>query len=78
MLSASQCVDDGELVVPPGPLRGRKALRERGVQIVQSPAWRTIRHVCGNMRFVTESPDEAASPPLTRTRSKTRCSDLTA
>jgi SnoaL-like protein len=57
-------VDDGELVVPPAPVRGRQALREWGQRIVQAPAWRSIRHVCGNMRFVTDGADTAEGTTL--------------
>jgi len=52
-------VDDGVLEVPPAPIRGRDALREWGRQIVEAPPWRTIRHVCGNMRFVTTGENTA-------------------
>jgi SnoaL-like domain len=51
-------VEDGELDVGT-PLRGRKAIRDWGRQLVESPPWRTIRHVCGNMRFVTDGPNAA-------------------
>ena len=51
--------DDGELFLPPKPLRGRDAIRDWGRRIVATPAWRTIRHVCGNMRFVADGPDAA-------------------
>lgn len=47
-------VDDGELNVPPTPLRGRQALIEWGRQLVEAPPWRSIRHACGNMRFVAD------------------------
>jgi len=52
-------VDDGELTLPPGPVRGRDALRAWGRQIVDHTPWRTIRHVCGNMRFVYDGNDGA-------------------
>jgi hypothetical protein len=52
-------VDDGELTVPPEPLHGREALRAWGQRIVDHTPWRTIRHVCGNMRFVYDG-DHAA------------------
>jgi hypothetical protein len=52
-------MDDGELVLSPTPLRGREAIREWGRQLVENPPWRSIRHVCGNMRFVTDGPDKA-------------------
>jgi len=52
-------VDDGELVLGPTPLRGREAIHEWGRQLVEAPPWRSIRHVCGNMRFVADGPDAA-------------------
>ena len=52
-------VDDGELIVPPVPLRGCQAICEWGRQLVQTASWRSIRHVCGNMRFVAVGPDTA-------------------
>lgn len=52
--------DDGELTLPPGPIRGRDALREWGRQIVDNTPWKTIRHVCGNMRFVYDGDDNTA------------------
>jgi len=54
-------IDDGELVLPPGPIHGREALREWGRQIVDNTPWRTIRHVCGNMRFVYDGDDNNAA-----------------
>jgi len=52
-------IDNGELVVPPITLRGREAIHEWGRQLVAASPWRAIRHVCGNMRFVTAGPDGA-------------------
>ena len=52
-------IDDGELILGPSPLRGREAIREWGRQLVANPPWRVIRHVCGNMRFVSNGPDQA-------------------
>ena len=52
-------VDDGELSLGPTPLRGREAILEWGRQLVENPPWRSIRHVCGNMRFVSDGPDAA-------------------
>ena len=52
-------VDDGELTLPPGPVRGRDALRAWGRQIVDNTPWQTIRHVCGNMRFVCDGGNAA-------------------
>lgn len=56
-------VDDGELNVPPTPLRGRQALIEWGRQLVEAPPWRSIRHACGNMRFVAEGHIAARARP---------------
>jgi hypothetical protein len=36
-------VDDGELTLLPGPLRGRDALREWGRQIVDNTPWHTMQ-----------------------------------
>ena len=52
-------IDDGELSLGPSSLRGREAILEWGRQLVENPPWRSIRHVCGNMRFVSDGPDEA-------------------
>jgi len=52
-------VDDGELSLGTSSLRGREAIREWGRQLVENPPWRFIRHVCGNMRFVSDGPDAA-------------------
>ena len=52
-------VDEGELDVPPTPVHGRQALIEWGRRIVEAPPWRTIRHVCGNMRFVADGANAA-------------------
>jgi hypothetical protein len=52
-------IDDGELIVGPTPLRGRAAILEWGRQLVANSPWRVIRHVCGNMRFVSDGPDAA-------------------
>jgi len=52
-------VDDGELALPPGPVRGRDSLRAWGRQIVDHTPWQTIRHVCGNMRFVYDGHNAA-------------------
>ena len=52
-------VDDGELVLGSTPLRGREAILEWGRQLVENPPWRSIRHVCGNMRFIIDGPDAA-------------------
>ena len=40
-------------------MRGRQAILEWGRQIVDNTPWQTIRHVCGNMRFVYDG-DNAA------------------
>jgi hypothetical protein len=52
-------VADGELIVGPTPLRGREAILEWGRELVANAPWRSIRHVCGNMRFVSDGPDAA-------------------
>ena len=52
-------IDDGELSLGPSALRGREAIREWGRQLVANRPWRVIRHVCGNMRFVSNGPDQA-------------------
>jgi len=52
-------VDDGEFIAGPTHLRGRQAIYEWGRQLIEAPAWRCIRHVCGNMRFVAHGADEA-------------------
>lgn len=51
--------DNGELILPGAELRGRDAIHEWGQRIVENAPWRVIRHVCGNMRFVSTSPDTA-------------------
>jgi hypothetical protein len=51
--------DEGELMLPQTPLRGRQAIYEWGRQIVANTPWYSIRHVCTNMRFVAVGPDEA-------------------
>ena len=51
-------VDEGVLDVGV-PLRGRQAIREWGRQLVAAPPWRSIRHVCGNMRFVADGANYA-------------------
>ena len=52
-------IDEGELTLPSGTVRGRDALRAWGREIVEAAPWHVIRHVCGNMRFVTDGPDAA-------------------
>jgi len=49
----------GELIVVPTPLRGREAILEWGRELVANAPWRSIRHVCGNMWFVSDGPDAA-------------------
>jgi 3-phenylpropionate/cinnamic acid dioxygenase small subunit len=51
--------EDAEVEVGTAMLRGRQAIHKWGKQLVESPPWRTIRHVCGNMRFVADGPDRA-------------------
>jgi hypothetical protein len=53
-------VEDGELDLGgPTPLRGRQAIHEWGRQLAQNPPWKTIRHVCTDMRFVMDGSDSA-------------------
>src|ERR1043166_2728401 len=52
-------IDDGELSLGPSFLRGREAILEWGRQLVANAPWRSIRHVCGNMRFVSDGPEAA-------------------
>lgn len=52
-------VEDGELVLPGLPLKGREAIRDWGRQLDAAPPWRSIRHVCGNMRFTADGEDGA-------------------
>ena len=47
-------VDEGELILPPTPLRGRHAIYEWGQRLMADSTWRTIRHVCSNMRFIAD------------------------
>jgi SnoaL-like domain len=51
-------VDDGVLDVGTA-LHGRQAIREWGRQLVAAQPWRSIRHVCGNMRFVATGANSA-------------------
>jgi len=51
--------ENGELILPDITLSGRKAIREWGQRMVENAPWRVIRHVCGNMRFVSTGPDTA-------------------
>jgi len=50
---------NGKVIVPETTLRGRKAIQEWGQGIVRSGSLGTIRHVCGNMRFIADGPDAA-------------------
>jgi len=52
-------VENGELELQGTTLRGHKAIAEWGRALVENQPWRLIRHVCGNMRFVANGPDEA-------------------
>ena len=52
-------VEDGVLELGPVVLRGKEAIRDWGRRIVATPPWRLIRHVCGNMHFVSDGPDAA-------------------
>jgi hypothetical protein len=56
--------EDAELDLGFTPLRGREAIREWGRQLVESPPWKSIRHVCTNMRFVADGPDAAEGVTL--------------
>jgi hypothetical protein len=51
--------DNGKIIVPETTLRGRQAIYEWGRRLVDAQTFRCIRHVCGNMRFVTDG-DAAA------------------
>jgi len=51
--------EDAELEVGTATLHGRQAIHDWGKQLVASPPWRTIRHVCGNTRFVSDGPNRA-------------------
>jgi len=51
--------ENGELILPGVELRGRLAIREWGQQIVKNAPWRLIRHVCGNMRFISTGSNTA-------------------
>ena len=52
-------VEDGELTLPGVTLRGRQAIQEWGRRLAAASPWRSIRHVCGNMRFVADGPNVA-------------------
>lgn len=52
-------VEDGELALPGVTLRGRQAIQEWGRQLAAVSPWRSIRHVCGNMRFQADGPNAA-------------------
>lgn len=56
--------EDGELDLGSTPLRGRQAIHDWGRQLVESPPWNAIRHVCANMRFVADGPDGAEGTTL--------------
>jgi hypothetical protein len=51
--------EDGELDLGFTIIRGKQAIAEWGKQLVDTPAWQTIRHVCGNMHFVSDGDDAA-------------------
>jgi len=51
--------EEGELELQGTTLRGRQAIKEWGEKLAKNPPWRLIRHVCGNMRFVSHGPDAA-------------------
>jgi SnoaL-like domain len=56
--------DDGELDLGSTVLGGRQAIADWGRQLVDSPPWLTIHHVCGNMRFVMDGPDAAVGSTI--------------
>jgi SnoaL-like domain len=56
--------DDGELDLGSTVLGGRQAIADWGRQLVESPPWVTIHHVCGNMRFVMDGPDAAVGSTI--------------
>jgi hypothetical protein len=51
-------VEDGVLDLGT-PLRGRKAIYEWGLKLVEAPPWRSIQHVCGSLRFLSDGPNNA-------------------
>ena len=52
-------IDNGKVVVPETILRGHNAIYEWGRSLIEAHPFGTIRHVCGNMRFVSVGPNEA-------------------
>jgi len=63
-------VEDGELILPPTThggkvvvpemtVRGRQAIHEWGRRLLEAQPFGTIRHGCGNMRFVADGADAA-------------------
>jgi hypothetical protein len=54
----------GELTLPNGVIRGREAIQAWGRQIVDNAPWRTIRHICGNMRFVYDGENAAVGTTM--------------
>jgi hypothetical protein len=56
--------EDGELDVGSTVLRGRQAIADWGRELVENPPWRTIHHVCGNMRFVLDGADAAVGSTI--------------
>jgi hypothetical protein len=58
-------IDDGELDLGAGStIRGRRALREWGRELVEHAPWRATRHVASNMRFLSDGPDVAHGVPV--------------
>jgi len=51
--------DRGRVVVPETTLRGRQAIHEWGRRLLEAQPFGTIRHVCGNMRFVADGANAA-------------------
>jgi hypothetical protein len=54
-------LDDGELHLGSGvdASSGTPGHLRMGRQLVENPPWNAIRHVCVNMRFVSDGPDAA-------------------
>lgn len=68
-------VDDGELILPPttdngravvpeATLRGRQAIHEWGRPFVVAATFGSLRHVCGDMRFVADGADAAVGSTI--------------
>lgn len=55
--------EDVQMVVAGSTLQGREAVAAWGRQL-ETPPWKTIRHVVGNPRFVYDGPDTAIGTRL--------------